>query len=301
MNCAPPLGWPDERRSRPVCPQIATVLLPLPLPEAFDYAVPEGMTVAEGDHVVVPLGKRLSHGVVWGVRDGTGGNRPLKPVAERLDAPPFTAAMRDFVDWTARYLAENPGLVLQATLRSRGGLAPSPTETLYHPTGEVPDRMTPARQAVLDAAALEPASGAELARRAGVSAGVVKGLADAGALRAEARDVDQPFPAPDPYRDGLALNDGQEAAASQLRRLVAAGGFQAALLDGVTGSGKTEVYLEAIAELLRREPEAQVLVLLPEIALTRPLRRGLKTALGCRQRSGIRPSGRPSAAGHGVK
>lgn len=252
----------------PSAPQIATVLLPLPLPEAFDYAVPEGMELNEGDHVVVPLGKRLSHGVVWGLRDGTGGNRPLKPVSERLDAPPFTASMRAFIDWTARYLAENPGLVLQATLRSRGGLSPSPTETLYHPTGQMPDRMTPARQAVLDAATQEPASGAELARRAGVSAGVVKGLADAGALRAEARDIDQPFPEPDPYRDGLVLNDGQEAAATQLRRLVAAGGFQAALLDGVTGSGKTEVYLEAIAELLRREPDAQMLVLLPEIALT---------------------------------
>lgn len=252
----------------PSGPQIASVLLPLPLPEAFDYAVPDGLQIAEGDHVIVPLGKRLNHGVVWGVRDGAGGNRPLKPVAERLDAPPFTASMRAFVDWTARYLAESPGLVLQASLRSRGGLGPSPTHTLYHPTGMTPERMTPARQAVLDAAAAEPSSGAELARRAGVSAGVVKGLVDAGALSAELRDVDQPFDAPDPYREGLALNDGQEAAASQLRRLVAAGGFQAALLDGVTGSGKTEVYLEGVAELLRREPDAQVLVLLPEIALT---------------------------------
>ncbi|MGP1275158.1 MAG: primosomal protein N' [Caulobacterales bacterium] len=248
--------------------QIATVLLPLPLPEAFDYAVPEGLILSEGDHVIVPLGKRLSHGVVWGLRDAAGGNRPLKPVSARLDAPPYTASMRAFVDWTARYLAEYPGTVLQSTLRSRGGLEPSPTQTLYHPTGILPDRMTPARQAVLDAAAQEAASGAELARRAGVSAGVVKGLADAGALRAEERDTDQPFPAPDPYAPGLALNEGQENAASQLRRLIAAGGFQAALLDGVTGSGKTEVYLEAIAELLRREPDAQVLVLLPEIALT---------------------------------
>ncbi len=248
--------------------RIATVLLPMPLPEAFDYAVPEGLTLAEGDHVVVPLGKRLVNGVVWRVRDGAGGNRPLKPVAERLEAPPLSTATRQFVDWTARYLAELPGNVLRSVLRSQGALQPSPIATVYRASGTAPGRLTEARTRVLEAAAAEPLTAAELARRAGVSPGVVKGLADAGALLAEERAVDPPFDAPDPYRDGLALNDGQEAASAQLRRLIAAGGFQAALLDGVTGSGKTEVYFEAIAELLRREPDAQVLVLLPEIALT---------------------------------
>lgn len=248
--------------------QIATVLLPMPLPEAFDYAVPEDLSLAEGDHVVVPLGKRLVNGVVWGVRDGAGGNRPLKPVAERLDAPPLSAATRQFIDWTSRYIAELPGNVLRSVLRSQGALQPSPVEVVYRASGTAPERLTEARARVLEVAASEPLTAAELARRAGVSPGVVKGLAGAGALTAEERAVDPPFDAPDPYREGMALNDGQEAASAQLRRLIAAGGFQAALLDGVTGSGKTEVYFEAIAELLRREPDAQVLVLLPEIALT---------------------------------
>jgi primosomal protein N' (replication factor Y) len=105
-------------------------------------------------------------------------------------------------------------------------------------------------------------------------------LAEAGALSSQDIAVDPPFAAPDPYGAGLALTGQQEQAAIILRRLVAAGGFQAALLDGVTGSGKTEVYFEAIAELLRREPDAQVLVLLPEIALTQAVTKRFEERFG---------------------
>ena len=60
---------------------IARVLLPLPLPEAFDYAVPDEMSLAVGDQVAAPLGPRLVRGVVMELRDGHGVNRPLKPVS----------------------------------------------------------------------------------------------------------------------------------------------------------------------------------------------------------------------------
>jgi len=260
-------------------PQRASVLFPMPLPEPFDYAVPEGVRVKPGDHVLAPLGKRSAPGVVWDVGPDDG-KRTLKPLDDLRGGPPLSASMREFIDWAARYLVEPPGVVLRAVLRSPGALKPSPTETLYHSTGQTLIRLTPARRAVLDAVQQGPASAAELGRRAGVSASVVKGLAEAGALRAEEAPVDPPFEAPDPYKEGIELNPVQAEAASILRRLVAAGGFQAALLDGVTGSGKTEVYFEAIAELMRREPEAQILVLLPEIALTQAVTKRFKDRFG---------------------
>lgn len=260
-------------------PQRASVLFPMPLPEPFDYAVPEGVRVKPGDHVLAPLGKRSAPGVVWEVGPDDG-KRTLKTLDDVRGGPPLSASMREFIDWAARYLVEPPGVVLRAVLRSPGALKPSPTETLYHSTGQTLIRLTPARRAVLDAVEQGPASAAELGRRAGVSASVVKGLAEAGALRAEEAPVDPAFEAPDPYKEGIELNPVQADAAATLRRLVAAGGFQAALLDGVTGSGKTEVYFEAIAELMRREPEAQILVLLPEIALTQAVTKRFKDRFG---------------------
>lgn len=260
-------------------PQRASVLFPMPLPEPFDYAVPEGVRVKPGDHVRAPLGQRSVGGVVWAVGEDDG-SRKLKMLDDVVGGPPLSASMRTFIDWAAKYLVEPPGIVLRSVLRSPGALKPSPTETRYHPTGQILARLTPARRAVLEAAKEGAASAAELARRAGVSSSVVTGLAKAGGLTAEEAPVDPPFEAPDPYGEGLELNSVQQDAATQLRRLVAAGGFQAALLDGVTGSGKTEVYFEAIAELMRREPEAQILVLLPEIALTQSVTKRFKDRFG---------------------
>ena len=257
----------------------ASVLFPLPLPEPFDYEIPDGADPAPGDHVLAPLGKRSVAGVVWSVGIDNGA-RSLKPLDGVIGGPPLTLATREFVDWTARYLVEAPGTILRAVLRSPGALKPSPVETVYALDGPTLIRLTPARRAVIEAARAGSATAADLARRSGVSASVVKGLAEAGALVARDVVTDPPFPEPDPYREGLPLSDIQARAAASLRRLVGAGGFQAALLDGVTGSGKTEVYFEAIAELLRREPEAQILVLLPEIALTQAVTRRFADRFG---------------------
>lgn len=247
----------------------ASVLFPLPLPEAFDYAVPDGMDIRPGDHVRAPLGKRLAQGVVWGISEGETG-RALKPLAEKLPGAPMGEGFRNFIDFTARYLAQWPGPVLRMALRGEAPLHP-PSKTLFYRASTPDDtvRLTSSRIHVLAAAAkLGEASAADIARAAGVSPGVVTALAAAGGLEKIVRPADPPFAAPDPERPGLALNPAQEEAAGALRRLARAGGFQAALLDGVTGSGKTEVYFEAIAEVLRASPSAQVLVLLPEIALT---------------------------------
>lgn len=250
----------------PTQPRIVSVLLPQPLPEPFDYELPEGVEASPGSFVTVPLGPREMVGVVWRER-GVPSNRRLKPVQAVLPAPPLPEKMRGFIERAARYICSPMGNVLAMAMRSREALVDAPVETLVVASGEAPGRMTPAREKVL-ALATAPISGADLARAAGVSSGVVKGLVDAGALLQVERSLDQPFPLPDPERSPRDLTGEQLETSVYLRGMVRENAFRVALLDGVTGSGKTEVYFEAIAEALRQDPEAQVLVLLPEIALT---------------------------------
>jgi primosomal protein N' (replication factor Y) len=247
--------------------RIASVLLPMPLPEAFDYAEPEGLELAVGDHVAVPLGPRTARGVVTALREGAGGNRPLKPVLERIDDPVLPETTLKFVEWAAKYSVDAPGQPLAMALRGLRAPRPRPIK-LLRATGALPARATPARQKVLDALAEGPMTGPELAEKAGVSSGVVKGLLDEGVLALDLVTPAHRFDALDWTSPGPTLNASQKAAAEVLVGMVREGGYQAALLDGVTGSGKTEVYLEAVAAALDADPAAQVLVLLPEIALT---------------------------------
>jgi primosomal protein N' (replication factor Y) len=247
-------------------PRIAQVLLPLPLAEAFDYAAPDELGLSVGDHVVAPLGPRLLRGVVVSLRDGTGGNRALKPIAARLEEPPLPPRTLEFVLWAARYAVDAAGRPLAMALRGLGAQPPAPRRRLTA-TGVAPSRLTPARARVL-AAAGEPIAPADLARAAGVSPGVLKPLIAEGVLAESWVEAEAAPVPPDPDRPGPDLSPSQAAAARALSDLVDAGEFQVALLDGVTGSGKTEVYLEAVATALRKRPTAQVLVLLPEIALT---------------------------------
>ena len=252
---------------------VARILFPLPLPEPFDYAVPDGLDVQEGSYVAAPLGKYERLGVVLELLpDSAGEGRKLKDVGGVYPTPPMTAAMREFVQWAARYTVSHPGHVLGMALRSRGGLEPSPTETVYHLTGESPPRVTEARTKLIEAAEqLGAQTASTLAEAAGVSSSVVKGLAEAGVLRARSMQTDLPFDVPSPDLPGATLTDEQSEAADALKQAVSARGFSTFLIDGVTGSGKTEVYFEAIAESLRTDPEAQILVLLPEIALTQAI------------------------------
>ncbi|MGH7010733.1 MAG: primosomal protein N', partial [Caulobacteraceae bacterium] len=103
----------------PIALKIAEVLLPLPLAEAFDYAVPAEMELSVGDLVAVPLGPRTVMGVVTAMRDGAGTNRALRPVAERLAAGAIGETTLAFVRWAARYAVDAPGEALAITLRGR--------------------------------------------------------------------------------------------------------------------------------------------------------------------------------------
>ncbi len=272
--------------------RVVSVLLAQPLPEAFDYIAPEGMRAEPGDVVIAPLGPRQVLGVVWAEK-ATGSNRKLKALEGQAgDAPPLTAAARTFVERSARYTCTPPGLMLAMMMRSREGIAASPLEMLVVKADEVPAdlRLTEARRAVLDQPAVAMPA-AELARRAGVSSGVVKGLLDAGALRLVERAVDPPYAEPDPGQPQKTLTLRQQEAAATLSEFVRERAFRPALLDGVTGSGKTEVYFEAIAAALRDDPEGQILVLLPEIALSRAVLQRFE------ERFGATPAEWHSAAG----
>lgn len=253
---------------------VARILFTLPLPEPFDYTVPEGMDVVPGSYVAAPVGPYDRLGMVLEVLpDRVGSNRKLKPVSAVYDVPPMSEAMREFLSWTAKYTVSHPGTVLGMALRAREALLPSPVEMRYRLSGrEISGRVTDARALVLDQArTLGLATASELAAAAGVSSSVVKGLVGLGALEEIEQPTDLPFPAPDPERPGEVLTGEQAEAAEALRAGLRLGGFSSFLLDGVTGSGKTEVYFEAIAEVLRADPEAQILVLLPEIALTQAI------------------------------
>ena len=249
---------------------ITGVMLPLPLGSAYDYRVPADMGLAAGDFVAVPFGPRRAVGVVWGEAAGDIKEAKLKDIAGRLDCPPLPEVSRRFVDWVARYTVSAPGAVLKMAMSVPDALMPPKPVTAYVISPDPSNfRKTPARERVLEALRNgPPRPAAELAREAGVSPGVVKGLAGAGVLVpvALAPDAADLGVEPDWEKPGPDLSADQNEAARTLENATETGGFSVTLLDGVPGSGKTEVYFQAIAEALKKG--GQVLVLLPEIALS---------------------------------
>jgi primosomal protein N' (replication factor Y) (superfamily II helicase) len=242
------------------------VLTAEPLGRVLDYRAPEGGCWL-GAFVQVPLGPRRVVGVVWGPAEGRFDRAKLRQIIRVLDAAPMRAELREFLTRLADYTLTQLPMVLRLATRVPG-LADGPaTRKLLFRGDRLPDRMTDARIRVM--AALDEFGGAglapgELAHAAGVGTSVVRGLVAAGALAELDAPRDQPFARLDPMRPGPTLSDDQARAAEALRN--GQGSYGTWLLKGVTGSGKTEVYLEAVAETLRAGRQA--LVLLPEIALS---------------------------------
>src|SRR5437868_9807048 len=247
----------------------------------LDYRVPEGMTVEPGSIVVAPLGPRQLLGVAWEADRLPTNEVPdarLRPLAGVVGVPPLAAPLRRLCEWTADYYLAPLASVLRMVLPSSAALQGLRQLTEYRPTGVSPERLTPQREKAL--AALDGRQGTirDLADIAGVSDAVMRGLVNAGALEAVTVDADRPLRCPDPDHQPPDLNDDQREAAHSLAAAVGKG-FDPVLLDGVTGSGKTEVYFEAIAECLRQGKQA--LVLLPEIALTEPFLKRFEARFGC--------------------
>ncbi|GLS30306.1 replication restart DNA helicase PriA [Mesorhizobium albiziae] len=248
-------------------PLSVPVLVPMPAERPYSYAVPDGMQVQPGSIVRVPLGPREVAGIVWDGATDTVDPKKLRPISEAFDCPPVEEGMRRLVDWIASYTLSPPGMVARMILRAPEAFDPQPwTEGLLRTENE-PDRMTAARRRVLELSSDGLAwTRSGLAHAAGVSLTVIDGLKAQGVFEQVMIPPRSVVAAPDPGYAAPDLTDGQKAAADVLRERALAGKFSVTLIDGVTGSGKTEVYFEAIAAAV--ESGRQVLILLPEIALT---------------------------------
>jgi primosomal protein N' (replication factor Y) len=263
----------------------------------LDYRVPQGMGVEPGSIVVAPLGPRQVIGVVWDEESfpeaETVGDNRLRPLLAVLDTPPIPAPLRRLIEWTANYYLAPPAAVLRMAIASISALEGSRSVIEYRATGRTPSRNTPKREQALERIGDRQGLVRELGMIGGVSDAVIRGLVKDGALESIEVSVDTPFPEPDPAFTQVTLSPEQQAAAGRLVDLVKAEAFQPLLLDGVTGSGKTEVYFEAVAEALRMGK--QILVLLPEIALTEPFLARFAKRFGCEPvawHSGLRQSER---------
>ncbi|WP_288415782.1 primosomal protein N', partial [uncultured Novosphingobium sp.] len=247
----------------------------------LDYRKPEGMAVEPGSIVIAPLGPRQIIGIVWEPERLSAKEVPeakLRAVLEALPVPPLPAPLRRLIEWTADYYCAPMSSVARMALGSSAALRGGGTTTEYRLTGQEPARLTPQRAAALDALQGEQGSIRELADLASVSEGVLRGMVGAGLLEPIVVDCDRPYPPALPDFAEPVLNPGQREAADTFVAAVAAGKFAPFLLDGVTGSGKTETYFEAVAEALRQG--RQVLVLLPEIALTENFLRRFESRFG---------------------
>ena len=264
----------SDPRPAPARPAVVPVVVPVALDTAYSYRVPRDLDVAPGSIVEVPLGPRKVLGVVWDEEGGAGlrvGDNRLREIERTFDCPPVSPGLRRFVDRLSRYYLMPRGMVLRMVLRAPEALEAEAPIRGVRLAGPRPERMTAARARVLGVLEGDFAwSRTGLAASAGVSASVVDGLIAQGTLEEVWLPPGRPPADPDPDHGGKTLGPDQAAAARELVEAMATGGFRVDLLDGVTGSGKTEVYFEAVAEAARRGRQA--LILLPEIALTAEFR-----------------------------
>jgi len=271
----------DEGAARRRVPVVLTVALD----QTYDYLLPEGIEAEPGSFVLVPFGPQSRIGVVWDGPVGEPGKaiepNKLKTIAGRLDAPPLPPLSLKFAEWIARYTLSPLGMVVRMMMSARTAFEPVKPRfgvTLVEDAPS-PARMTPARKRALEVAA-DGAIRAKsaLAGEAQCSTGVIDGLVAAGNL-VEVAIPEKRAALPDPKHHATEFTPEQARAAHALVSAVDAGNFSVTLLDGVTGSGKTEVYFEAVARTLGRDKQA--LIMLPEIALTDQFMRRFEARFGC--------------------
>jgi primosomal protein N' (replication factor Y) len=246
---------------------------PVPIGDGVLDYLAEGQMPARGQVVIAPLGSRQVPGVVLGPAGGQDKTKieeksvaKLRPILGRADLPPLSDAFLDWLDRVARWTMAHPGAVLRMALPVPKGLLDIPQPMGWIAASPPREDVSSKRNLVLETVlGLPPMTTNDLARLAGVSPSTIRGMAKAGLLLPAPIMPENPAP-PDPGREGLRLNPEQRTAAATLGEAIEKGGYAPFVLDGVTGSGKTEVYFDAIASVLRQGRQA--LILLPEIALS---------------------------------
>ena len=273
-----------ENKSDAQTASTMSVLVPYPVDKAYDYKVPEGMNVQPGDYVVVPLGNREITAVVWGKAAGDVSSKKLKSIIHKYEFTPMPEVQRKFLDWVSDYTMSAKGFVMKMSMSVPGALEDPKPATGYVKGINLDEKtrsgLSPQRKAVLEVLKSGIAyRAADLAREAECTPAVIRGMADKGILKTTEIHTAAPCRAPDPYRPRADLSEDQKAAANQMCSMIESGEFHTALLDGVTGAGKTETYFEAVADALKQDK--QVLIMLPEIALSNAFLERFKTRFGC--------------------
>ena len=259
---------------------LVAVLTSQPLDRVLDYKAPEG-GCWQGAFVEVPLGPRKVLGVVWRAGAGDYDHAKIRSVIRVLDVAPMQQSMSEFLRRVSDYTLTPISKMLRLATRAPGLGDPPSMRQVYRLGPETEARMTDARQkvlAILEEFAELSFTLKELSEAAGVTSSVVKGLVKLGAVAEVATPQDMPFAHLNPSLPGKSLSEDQAHAVAQLEANTA--GYRTTLLKGVTGSGKTEVYLEAVASCLKQGRQA--LVLLPEIALTAEFLTRVEARFGAR-------------------
>ena len=276
----------DERPLPAAAQGRVPVLLPVALDQTYDYLLPDGVEADPGSFVLVPFGSQTRIGVVWDVPVGEGSkpvaDKKLKTITAPLtEVPPLPPPSLRFAEWVARYTLAPLGMVVRMMMGSSAVFEPVKPRfgVKYNDGAREPPRMTTARKRALEIAAdgLIRAKGA-LAAEAVCSTGVIDGLIAAGTL-VEVAIPERRLPVPNPAHALTDLSEAQARAAHAMRAAADAQAFSVTLIDGVTGSGKTEVYFEAVARAL--EKGRQALIMLPEIALTSQFMDRFTRRFGC--------------------
>ena len=276
--------------------RVVDVLVRSPSTGPIPYRVPEALALAPGDIVSVPLGARGdATAVVWAenARPDPGSTTGSKTSSEKLDLPPLKDELRHFVDWVANYTIASRGMVLRMCLRMGEHLGAERERVGVRLAGAAPARMTAARGRVLELLADGILRGkSEAAREAGVChrrrrrpdrrghAGDLGAAARAGRRKSPIRilrnPISPPIKKPPPPR---------------LKATVGEGKYSVTLLDGVTGSGKTEVISRRSPSGLSRAGSRRSSSM-PEIALTSSVIARVARSASAGQ---ARPSGIPAS------
>ncbi len=263
---------------------IIAVLLSQHVSVPYDYLVPLGLDLRVGDVVSVPLQNREVIGVVWECprlwKKTDIALSKIKPIAYRYEVAPLSESLCQFVDWMAQYVMTPSGIVLRHILNVPKALEPLKRRKAFILADKPPSRMTEARQRVCDVLSDKNLwKRGDILEKAQVSQSVLDGLVKQNCVRMVECSTEDIFPVPNPDFLTLDFSREQGEAIRVLREFVKIGKFQPCLLDGVTGSGKTEVYFEAVAETIRQG--RQSVILLPEISLTSQLLDRFKKRFGC--------------------